>query len=275
VANDREKEMKMMSRHLSVVNPTFLLYDLRVVTPAKAGIQIERTGFPRIPWSGLIDKYGAGLIKSGMTKYTKSFLEHHTTLLTWVLIGTFLVTLSGCASSPSSRFYLLHPLSGPASEGKPTASDPCVSIGIGPIEIPDYLDQPQIVTRVTPNEIKLAEFERWAEPLEDNLKRVLAQNLSNLVCTKEISFFPWRRGIPMDYRVEMKIIRFDGNPGDKVILEAWWRLRSGDGKTVHQSKRSSFSESVTGGDYKSLVLAHSQVLGALSREIAEAIKTIK
>ena len=195
-------------------------------------------------------------------------------LLTWVLIGAFLVTLSGCASSPSSRFYVLNPVSGPASEGKPSASDPCVSIGIGPIEIPDYLERPQIVTRVTPNEIKVAEFERWAEPLEDNLKRVLAQNLSNLVCTKGINFFPWRRGIPMDYRVEMKIIRFDGNPGDKVTLEAWWRLLSGDGKNVLQSKRSNLSEPVAGGDYRSLVLAHSQALGALSREIAEAINTL-
>jgi uncharacterized lipoprotein YmbA len=169
----------------------------------------------------------------------------------------------------------MNPLPGSASPGKPSASDRCVSIGIGPIEIPDYLYQARIATRITPNELKLAEFERWAEPLKDNLTRVLAQNLSNLVCTQEINFFPWRRGIPMDYRVEMKIIRFDGNLGDKVTLEAWWSLLSGDGKTMLQSKRSSFSESVTGGDYKSLVLAHSQALGALSREIAEAIKTIR
>jgi uncharacterized lipoprotein YmbA len=167
----------------------------------------------------------------------------------------------------------MNPLSASASEGKPSASDRCVSIGIGPIEIPDYLYQPKIATRITPNEIKLAEFDRWAEPVKDNFSRVLAQNLSNLTCVKEINFFPWRSGIPMDYRVEMKIIRFDGNLGDKVILEAWWRLLSGDGKTMLQSKRSSFSESVTGGDYKSLVLAHNQVLGALSRDIAETIKT--
>jgi len=194
-------------------------------------------------------------------------------LLTWILIGAFLVILSGCASSPSSRFYLLNSLPGSPPEGKSSAEDRCVSIGIGPIEIPDYVDQPQIVTRITPNEIKLAEFERWAEPLKDNFTRVLAQNLSNLACVKEITFFPWRRGIPMDYRVEVKVIRFDGNPGDKIILEAWWRLLSGDGKTMLQSKRSNFAESVGGGDYKSLVLAHSQTLGALSREIAETIKT--
>jgi hypothetical protein len=190
-------------------------------------------------------------------------------------LGVLLAVHFGCASSPASRFYLLNPLPGSASEGKPSASEGCVSIGIGPIEIPDYLDHPQIATRITPNEIKLAEFERWAEPLKDNFKRVLAQNLSSLTCVKEITFFPWRRGIPMDYRVEMKIIRFDGNPGDKLVLEAWWRLLSGDGKIMLQSKRSSFSEPVTGGDYKSLVLAHSQALGVLSREIAETIKTLK
>ena len=202
-----------------------------------------------------------------MTRPTRS--------LTYILIGTLLLTVLGCASSPPSRFYVLSPLSGSAPEGKPSASDRCVSIGIGPIEIPDYLDRPQIVTHVTPNEIKLAEFERWAEPFKDSFMRVLAQNLSSLVCTKEISFFPWRREIPMDYRVEMKIIRFDGNPGGKVILETWWRLLSGDGKTMLQSKRSNFSEPVGGGDYKSLVLAHSNALGALSREIAETITTLQ
>ena len=65
------------------------------------------------------------------------------------------------------------------------------------------------------------------EPLKDNFTRVLAQNLSNLLCIKEISFFPWRKEVPRDYRIEVKIIRFDGSPGDKVILEAWWRILTG------------------------------------------------
>ena len=45
----------------SVVSLILPYNNLRVVIPAKAGIQVEKTGFPRI-------KYGAGLIKSGMTK---------------------------------------------------------------------------------------------------------------------------------------------------------------------------------------------------------------
>ncbi len=196
------------------------------------------------------------------------------TLLLWIVIGILLAAIYGCARSPSSRFYLLDSLSdsAPAPEGKKFSNNGCVSIGIGPIEIPDYLDQAQIVTRVTPNEIKLAEFDRWAEPLKDNFTRVLAKNLSTLLCVKEISFFPWRREIPKDYRIEVKVIRFDGSPGDKVILEAWWTLLSGDGKTLLQSKRSDLSEVAGGRDYKSLVSAQSRILAELSREIGEALR---
>ncbi|HVP80408.1 MAG TPA: PqiC family protein [Thermodesulfobacteriota bacterium] len=194
----------------------------------------------------------------------------HSPLL-WIVIGIVLATISGCARSPSSRFYLLDALSDSASPEGNFSDNRCVSIGIGPVEIPDYLDQKQIVTRVTPNEIKLAEYDRWAESLKDNLTRVLAKNLSRLLCIKEISFFPWRREIPKDYRIEVKVIRFDGSLGDSVVLEAWWTLLSGDGKTLLQSKRSNFSEPANGRDYKSLVSAQDRNLASLSREIAEAI----
>jgi len=196
------------------------------------------------------------------------------TLLLWIVIGILLAAIYGCARSPSSRFYLLDSLVNPAAgpEGKNFSDNRCVSIGIGPVEIPDYLDRPQIVTRVTPNEIKLAEYDRWAEPLKDNFTRVLAKNLSTLLCINEISFFPWRREIPKDYRIEVKVIRFDGSSGDQVVLEAWWTLLSGDGRTLLRSKRSNLSKVAGGRDYKSLVSAQSRILEKLSREIAEAIK---
>jgi uncharacterized lipoprotein YmbA len=165
---------------------------------------------------------------------------------------------------------LVNPAAAP--EGKNFSDNRCVSIGIGPVEIPDYLDRPQIVTRITPNEIKLAEYDRWAEPIKDNFTRVLAKNLSTLLCINEISFFPWRREIPKDYRIEVKVIRFDGSSGDQVVLEAWWTLLSGDGKTLLESKRSTLSEQAVGREYKSLVSSQSRILAELSREIAEAIK---
>ena len=195
-------------------------------------------------------------------------------ILAILMLGASWVVHSGCASSPPTRFYALSPSSTTVPEIKPSADDGCLSFGIGPIKIPDYLDQPQIVTRGVPNELTLAEFDRWAERLKDNLTRVLAKNLSTQLCSKTIVLFPWRGGIPIDYRIEMEVLRLDGSLGGDASLEAWWMVLSGDGKKMVLSKKSTFTEAVGGKDYNSLVSAQSRTVGLLSNEIAQAIKTL-
>lgn len=195
-------------------------------------------------------------------------------ILTLILLGAFLFAHFGCASSPTPRFYLLSPLTISGSELKPPADERCLSIGIGPIKIPGYLDQAQIVTRSTANELTLAEFDRWAEPLKENFTRVLSQNLSTLLCTKSVVVFPWRGTIPVDYRIETDVLRFDGILGGHASLEAWWRVFSADGKIMLLARKSDLSEPAGGRDYKSLVSAQGRTLEKLSREIAEAIKTL-
>ena len=52
------------------MHPTLLYIYFKGVIPAKAGIQIRNTGFPRI-------KYGAGLVKPGMAINGKRFMMHY------------------------------------------------------------------------------------------------------------------------------------------------------------------------------------------------------
>ena len=79
----KSSEFEFQKNKILIFSLTFLYNDLRVVIPEKAGIQIENTGFPRI-------KYGAGLVKSGMTKCVKSFLRQYTrTLVLFVLLKSF------------------------------------------------------------------------------------------------------------------------------------------------------------------------------------------
>lgn len=195
-------------------------------------------------------------------------------LLVVIVSGTLWVVLSGCTSSPSSRFYILSPLATTSPETKPLPDERCLSIGIGPIKIPDYLDRPQIVTRVAQDEIVLAEFDRWAEGLRNNLTQVLADNLSVLLCTRTILLFPWESVIPIDYRIVMEVRRLDGSLGGNVSLEAWWTILSGDRKQILLTKKSNFTEVTGSKDYKSLVSAQSRALEKLSREIAEAIRPL-
>jgi uncharacterized lipoprotein YmbA len=149
----------------------------------------------------------------------------------------------------------------------------CFAIGIGPVKIPEYLNQPEIVTRMTQNELRLDEFAKWAEPLEDNISRTLAQNLFSLLCVQSIAIFPWRGGTPVDYRIDVHVIQMDGILGESASLDVAWSITDGTGhkKSPLSTKRSTYKEPTGGGDYEAFVSAQSRNLASLSREIAEMI----
>jgi hypothetical protein len=189
-----------------------------------------------------------------------------------LIVGVVVVILSGCASTPPTRFFVLSSVSGSERARNPE-SERCFSIGIGPVKIPEHLNQPDIVTRITQNEVRVDEFAKWAEPLEDNISRALAENLSSLLCIRTIAIFPWRGGTPVDYRIDMYVIQMDGMLGESASLDVTWSIADGtDRKKLPLiTKRSSYREATGGGGYGTFVAAQSRNLASLSREIAEAI----
>lgn len=176
--------------------------------------------------------------------------------------------LFGCARSRPAKFYLLHPLQEAAAEKLSARS---LSIGVGPVDIPEYLDRPQMVIRISSGEVRLADFERWAEPLKANFPRVLGENLSQLLATDRISIFPWTGAPHIDYRVTVEVIRFDGAPGTAVLLDARWSLISEEAEKTLTQKKSVITIPAEGQDFGGLVAAQSKAVAALSREIAAAI----
>jgi uncharacterized lipoprotein YmbA len=195
-------------------------------------------------------------------------------MLTGFTLGISLLLPGGCGSTDPSRFYLLSPSIDPAAAGEHGEEGPVIEIG--PLSFPDYLDRQQMVLRTSRNELRLAEFERWAEPLEKNFKRVLAENLSNLISTNRIVFFPGTGSMPPDFRVAVDVTRFESGPDRTVTLNARWTLFKGDGKELLLMRKSSISKP-TGekADFEALVSAKSDALGDLSREIAETIATLE
>jgi uncharacterized lipoprotein YmbA len=149
----------------------------------------------------------------------------------------------------------------------------CFAIGIGPVKIPEYLNQPAIVTRITQNEVRLDEFVKWAEPLENNISRALAENLSSLLCLRSIVIFPWGSQTPSDYRIDVHVIQMDGVLGENAFLDVSWSIAdSADRKKpALVTKRSRYKEPTGGGDYGAFVSAQGRNLASLSRDIAEAI----
>jgi uncharacterized lipoprotein YmbA len=187
-----------------------------------------------------------------------------------VMLGTSWLTV-GCASQPS-RFYLLSAL--PSTEmATPVASgQPGPTIGVGPIVLPRYLDRPQIATRTSAHELKLAEFERWAEPLDANFTRVVAENLAILLPSARIAPFPWPRATPPDYQALVEVTHFLSQMGGESLLIADWLLLKGEGPQVLATGKSRVSVPTSGQDYTSIVAAMSQTVAELSREIAAATR---
>ena len=185
-------------------------------------------------------------------------------------LGMCLLLLVGCATSPPARHYVLTPL----SDGKALTGDACASVGIGPINLPEYANRTQVVTRATAEELLGSQFELWAEPLNESVPRIIAADLSRLFCTKEIVLYPWAASRAPDYRVEMEIVQIDGALGGTATIEAWWRVTNGGDRKTKIARKAVYQEATTGGDYKSLVLAHSRALVALSRDIAAALKQL-
>ncbi len=192
--------------------------------------------------------------------------------LTGFVVGVLVLVLSGCASTPPTRFFILSPIAGSERMGS-RMSERCFAIGIGPVKIPEYLNQPEIVTRISPNELRLDEFAKWAEPLEDNISQALAGNVRSLLCIRSIAIFPWKGGTPIDYRIDVHVIQMDGMLGENAFLDVSWSIADGADRRITPvvTKRSTYKELTRGGDYGAFVSAQSRNLDSLSREIAEAI----
>jgi uncharacterized lipoprotein YmbA len=177
----------------------------------------------------------------------------------------------GMGNAPS-RFYVLNSLTGPGERARTATVQPHVTIGIGPVEFPAYLDRQQIVTRVSENELHLAGFDEWAEPLKDNFTRVLVENLYALLLEEAFEVFPFRGSAEIDYQVEVEVIRLDGRLGGDASLTVRWTLFERHGRELLLTEKSSIHEPARGSDYAALVAAQSRAVEAFSREIAGAIK---
>ncbi len=188
------------------------------------------------------------------------------------LLTILAIVFCGCVRSPAPRFYTLssiqegQDLSSRRSPAKDTV------IGIGPVKLADYLDQSQIVTRTSDNQVVKAEFDRWVGPFKDNFINVLADDIGFLLSTDRIYLFPWRQSVPIDYQVTVDVVRCDGRLGDVAWLETRWSIFKGPEKKLLKTSHSSISEPMTGADHDDLVAAQSRALAKLSQEIAIAIQ---
>ena len=185
------------------------------------------------------------------------------------------LALAGCLGGPSAptNFYMLSPLS-PSQAGTAAATaEGRIRISLATVVVPEYLNRNEIVVNLDNTVYRLAEFNQWAEPLNNNLTRVLEENLTHLLHHDSIDIFlTTDSSIPTDYRLEVDVLRLDGNLGEQVTLVAQWALLESGEDDLILMRRSEYQEPAGDSTYKGLVMAKSRIIESLSRDMAAALK---
>ncbi len=176
-----------------------------------------------------------------------------------------LVALGGCGSA-TTRYYTLSDVDAPALAPAATAS---ALIGIGPVKLPDYVDRPQIVVRTGENAVEQAAFDQWGGSLDDMVPAVLVDDLAARLPGDHFVAFPQSGDLAFDYRVPVRITRFDVTTSGDAVVDARWQVRDPSGVVV--VRETAARATVEGTDYTSRVAALSRALGTLADEIAREL----
>ena len=175
--------------------------------------------------------------------------------------------IAGCVSTPESRFFTLNATMNHAVESS------SMSVVVGPVSVPAEVDRPQIVVSTGPNQVTLEEYNRWASPLANNISRVVAENLVDLLGTHRVSLFQQSIPVDGDFRVAIEVQTFDSAPGDAATLNAVWVVRRArDGKS--DTGRTTVREATADKSYEALAAAHSRAVYRMSQDIAGAVRAL-
>jgi uncharacterized lipoprotein YmbA len=173
-----------------------------------------------------------------------------------------------------SRFYTLAALPDEGQGALVAAGSGTITYGLGPISLPLYLGRNEVATRVSPNQITYSDVDRWADPLEGNVKRVLLQNLSGLLGTARIQTFPWSLSPGVDYQIEIAFLRFDRDATGDTHLVARWIVRDARSGADVVTRESRYSRNTDPSDTAASIAALSSQLGDLSQEIAGVLRAL-
>ena len=93
-----------------------------------------------------------------------SFLEWHGFGLERFTRSSLSIAAAACSSTPASRFYALEAIDSGEATANPLRRS--VDLLLGPWVVPEYLNRSEITIDRTDGRVEVADFDRWAEPLE-------------------------------------------------------------------------------------------------------------
>lgn len=174
--------------------------------------------------------------------------------------------LAACQSSPPTHYFALTEIAATA----PRMSLPAqIPIRVERVTIPGELDRLELVRRSTSNRLQIAAFDLWAAPLEDMIRRVVADDLAarfapgTMASVNEPAIGDPRRHLYIDVQ------EFSGDEHSTVTLHAAWLLQTPNAASLRGTEEVAVEAGNATAD--ALAAAMSRALAGFADRIAMAL----
>lgn len=182
-----------------------------------------------------------------------------------------ITAISGCfgGKSPTTRYYALR-TGDLIGEGNGE-----LKIAVGPFELPDFLNRPQIVIRNQETNLTILKYDRWAEPLGESFNRRVNTVINNEIKSGFAYRFPSPTDISPDYRIRGRIYDFGGYTDGTVTLKLRWAVLARDQNFVVAPRGATYSVKLDSvSDITAVTVAMDNLIDELSQDIVTELRNI-
>jgi uncharacterized lipoprotein YmbA len=183
------------------------------------------------------------------------------------------IMLGGCFGGSRSIVPDYYLLTARTADAQPPNNAGNVSIGVGPVRVAPFLARQQIVTHAGNSSLNILP-QRWGEPLEQGIQRVLLQNLATLTGVQSRGF-PWRQNTTPDYALRIDVIDLDRLNDKTALLDVGWVLEDLKNHRVITTQQTHLTTAINGDDATALVDAFSDLWEQLAQRAAQALPVEK
>lgn len=128
-----------------------------------------------------------------------------------------------------------------------------------------------MAARVSATELRYSVNDRWAEPLDHGVARVMGENLGKLLGPRRIVSLPTVQRGTLRFEVPIEVVRFEPRAEGQVVLVARWALRDNRVGRVIEGRESQVGATLTGTTAEARATAMSLAVLRLAEEIAARI----
>ncbi len=186
-----------------------------------------------------------------------------------IIIALLTLFLLSCARSPTTQFYILNPLP-PQKVSSKNFTD--LSIGIDSINLPAYVEKPQLMIHYAPHRLALEEYHQWAEALDKNVVRVVRTNLATLLPKAVVEASPWDSKFLPNYHLQITISQFEIDAQGNSLMRAEYLIYHYQDRIKKRTLY--YQQHTSSNNIASLVGNLNESLSYLSRDLAKVFSTL-